>query len=46
MGYESHPFFENVQNLMQISEMEEKIQEMSFLSEIIVSEFVALIYLY
>ena len=42
MGYEGHPFFENGQSLMYISKMRRKIEKMSFLSEIIVPEFVAI----
>ena len=42
MGYEGHLFFENVQNLMWISEMMTKIEKNSFVLEIIVSELVAL----
>ena len=39
-------FFENVQNLIYISKMQRKIEKMSFVSEIIVSELVALNFLY
>ena len=35
-------FFENAQNLMEITEMQKKSQKESFASEIIVSELVAL----
>ena len=40
--YEDHLFFENVQNLMYVSKMETIIEKKSFVSEIIVSELVAL----
>ena len=46
MGYEGHLFFENVQNLMQISKMKRKIEKKSFVFEIIVSELIALNCLY
>ena len=46
IGYEGHLFFENVQNLMWISKMQRKIQKKSFISEIIISGFVALNCLY
>ena len=39
-------FFENVQNLDQISKMKKKIQKMIFVFEIIASELVALNCLY
>ena len=42
MRYEGHLFFENVQNLMQISKMQEKIEKKHFDFEIIASELVAL----
>ena len=42
MRYEGHLFFENVQNLMQISKMQEKIEKKLFVFEIIASELVAL----
>ena len=42
MRYEGHLFFENVQNLMQISKMQEKIEKKLFFFEIIASESVAL----
>ena len=42
MKYEGHLFFENVQNLMQISKMQEKIEKKLFVFEIIASELVAL----
>ena len=42
MRYEGHLFFENVQNLMQISKMQEKIKKKLFVFEIIASELVAL----
>ena len=41
MRYEGHLFFENVQNLMQISKMQEKIEKKLFIFEIIASELVA-----
>ena len=40
MGYEGYLFFRNVQNFMEISEMQRKIEKRSFLSEILVSELV------
>ena len=42
MRYEGHLFFENVQNLMQISKMQEKIEKKLFVFEMISSELVAL----
>ena len=45
MGYESHHFFENRQNLMLISKMHRKIEKKSFIFEIMVSELVALNFL-
>ena len=42
VGYEGHLFLENVQNLIQISVIERNIKKNSFVSEIIVSELVAL----
>ena len=41
MRYEGHLFVENVQNLMQISKMEKKIEKKLFVFEIISSELVA-----
>ena len=46
IGYEGHLFFENVQNLIYISKMQRKIEKNSFISEIIVSQLVALNFLY
>ena len=46
IGYEDHLFVENVQNLMQISKMQRIIQKKYFVSEIILSELVALNCLY
>ena len=42
MRYEGHLFFEYVQNLMQISKMQETIEKKLFVFEIIASESVAL----
>ena len=41
MRYEGHLFFENVQNLMQISKMQEKIEKQLFVFEIMASELLA-----
>ena len=46
IGYEEHLLVENVQNLIVISKMQRKIQKKSFVSQIIVSELVALNILY
>ena len=46
IGYEGHLSFENVQNLMCISKLYTKMEKNSFLSEIIISELVALNDLY
>ena len=46
IGYEGHLFFENVQNLIEISKRERKIEIKSFVSDIIVSELLALNFLY
>ena len=46
IGYEDHLFVQNVQNFMQISKMQRIIQQKTFISEIIVSELVALNCLY
>ena len=46
MAYEGHLFFENVQNLMQISKMQWKIEKNSFIFKILVSELVEFICLY
>ena len=39
-------FFENVQNLMEISKMQRKSEKKTFVSQVIVSELVALNFLY
>ena len=46
IGYEGHLFFENVQNSMYIAKIQRKIQKKSFVSKIIVSELLALNFLY
>ena len=46
IGYEGHLFFENFQNLMYDSKFQRKVAKKSLVSEIIVSEFVALNCLY
>ena len=46
MSYEGHIFFENVLNLMQILEMQKKMDKKVFVFEIIASELVALNCLY
>ena len=46
IGYEDHLLFENVQNLMSISKMQRKIEKKYFVSEIIISDLVALNCLY
>ena len=46
IAYDGHLFFENAQNLMFILEMPSKIEKNNFLSEIIVSELVAINCLY
>ena len=46
MSYEGHLCFENVQNLMYISKMQEKNQEQVLVFEIILSELIALNCLY
>ena len=46
IGYEGHLFIENVHNLMEILKMQRKFEKKSFSCEIIVSESVALNYLY
>ena len=45
-NYEADLFFENVENLIWISKIEEKIQKMFFLSNIIASEMAVLNCLY
>ena len=42
IGYEGHLFLKKFQNLMYISEMERKIEQGFFVSEITVSELIAL----
>ena len=42
IGYDRHLLVENVENLMEISEMRRKIEKKKFFSEIIVSELVPL----
>ena len=46
MGHEGQVFLENVQNLMYISKMRREMEKKFFVSEIIVSELVALNCLY
>ena len=46
MGYESHLFFENIQNLMKISKIQQKYWKMLNFFEIIASELVVLKCLY
>ena len=42
ISYEGHLFFSNVENLMEISKMQEKTEKKLFVLEIILSELVAL----
>ena len=46
IGHEGRLFFEDVQNLILVSKMRRKSQKKYFVSEIIVSELVALNFLY
>ena len=46
ISYTGHLFFENVQNWIYVSEMQERIEKKFFVSEIIASEDIAITCLY